>query len=438
MQENISNTAENMYKLAENLWSYNRSITGDGVRKTLSAIKKIIPDLQIVEVPSGKKVFNWVVPQEWVVRSAYIKTPDGRKICDFEKNNLHLVGYSSPINTCISLKELKKKLYSLPEMPEAIPYLTSYYKKQWGFCISEKEKDSLPEGDYEVYIDSEFIEGSLTYGEILVKGNIDKEVFMSTYICHPSMANNELSGICVTTFLAKYLTERKDLRYSYRIIFIPETIGSITYLSQNLEILKSNVIAGYNITCVGDDRNFSYLPSRNGNTLSDYVAKHVLLHEVGDYISYEWRDRGSDERQYCWPGIDLPIASMMRTKYGKYKEYHTSLDALGSVVTPKGLLGAYNIYCAALHIIERNCYPVVTTLCEPFLSRWNLYPELGNKVGVADARLLIDILSWCDGKNSVLDIADRCKCYAIKVIDNLEIAAKAGLVNLDKKRLYNN
>jgi aminopeptidase-like protein len=427
-----------MYKLAQELWPYNRSITGNGVRSTLLAVKELLPELRIIEVPTGTKAFDWIVPKEWNVKSAYIETPDGRRICEYSKNNLHLVGYSSPIKTSLDLRDLKKHLHSIPDKPDAIPYITSYYRNQWGFCISENEKRTLQDGKYNVVIESEFFEGALTYGELIIRGKSRDEVFLSTYICHPSMANNELSGPCVTVFLALSLLKKRKLNYSYRIVFVPETIGSITYLSRNLKKLKKYVFAGYNITCVGDERAYSYLPTRCGNTLSDNVAKHVLSREVGDYVAYEWRDRGSDERQYCWPGVDLPIASIMRTKYGAYDEYHTSLDTLGGVVTPNGLLGAYNVLSKALHIIDNHFYPIATTLCEPFLSRRNLYAELGNDVTVSDARLLVDILSWCDGKHSVLEISEITKCYALTIIERLETLAKFGLVNLGRKKCLSN
>lgn len=387
-----------------------------------------MPTLRIVEVPSGTKAFDWIVPKEWVVRNAYIETPNGTRICEFGKNNLHLVGYSVAVNTTLKLEELQERLHSIPEQPDAIPYLTTYYKENWGFCISDNERRSLPRGNYKVVIDTEFIHGSLTYGELLIPGRRDEEIFLSTYICHPSMANNELSGPCVTTFLALNLLERGDLNYSYRIVFVPETIGSIVYISKNLKHLKEKVYAGYNITCVGDEQGYSYLPSRAGDTISDEVARHVLEYESGDYKSYEWRDRGSDERQYCWPGVDLPIASIMRTKYGSYGEYHTSLDTLGGVVTPSGLFGAYKVISNALHILDKTSYPMSTTVCEPFLSRRSLYPELGNDIPVTEARVLLDILSWCDGSNSVLDIAKRTKLYAMEVIKHLDIAKNTGLV----------
>ena len=315
-----------IYKFARELWPINRSITGDGLRDTLQRISKHLPALKIKSVLSGTKVFDWTVPKEWTIKEAYIITPKGKKICDFSQNNLHLVGYSIPFKGEVSFDELKKHLYTLPDQPNAIPYVTSYYEKRWGFCLSQEQLDSLEIGTYKVVIESALFDGELNYGELLIKGKSDKEILLSTYICHPSMANNELSGPTVVTFLAKWLLKIGGPQYSYRIIFIPETIGSITYLSRNYKHMKDKTIAGFNVSCVGDDRAYSYVPSRNGKTISDLVAKHVLKWTDSNFVEYSWLDRGSDERQYCAPGVDLPIASILRTKYGKYPEYHTSLD----------------------------------------------------------------------------------------------------------------
>ena len=397
-----------IHALAKRLWPINRSITGDGVRETLSILKEILPELVTYEVPSGTQVFDWTIPKEWRVNDAYIVTPSGKRICEFKKNNLHLVGYSTPIQSRLSLSELQNHLYSLPNQPNAIPYITSYYKERWGFCLTHEERECLEDGEYEVFIDSELFDGGLTYGEVLIKGEASKEVFISTYVCHPSMANNELSGPCVTTFLAKKLKGLGRTKYSYRLIFIPETIGSITYLSKNIEHLKKSVVAGFNVSCVGDNRDYSYLPSRNGNTLSDQVAKHVLKYTCSTYKSYTWSDRGSDERQYCAPGIDLPIASIMRTKYGKYDEYHTSLDDLINVVTAEGLEGGFNAIWNAIEALERNVYPKVKVLCEPQLGKRGLYPTLSTKASGAEVRLMMDLITWSDGTRSLIEIAELC------------------------------
>lgn len=397
-----------IHKLAQRLWGINRSITGDGVRETLGILKEFMPNLSITEVPTGTQVFDWTIPKEWKVNDAYIITPSGNKICSFKENNLQLVGYSTPVHSKLSLSELQNNLYSLTDQPTAIPYITSYYKECWGFCLTQQQRDSLEDGEYEVFIDSELFDGSLTYGELLIKGQTDKEIFISTYVCHPSMANNELSGPTVTTFIANWLANRSNNRFSYRIVFIPETIGSITYLSRNKDRLKDNVFAGFNVTCIGDNRDYSYLPSRNGKTISDTVAKHILKNICPTYKSYKWADRGSDERQYCSPGIDLPIASIMRTKYGQYDEYHTSLDDLINVVTPEGLDGGYNALKSAIEALEQNKFPKINVLGEPQLGKRGLYPTLSTKTSSIEVRLMMDLITWSDGSKSMLEIAEIC------------------------------
>ena len=419
-----------IHNLAKKLWKINRSITGEGVRFTLEIIKKdYLQNLLIHSIPSGTKVFDWTVPMEWHVDEAYIITPDGNKICDFSLNNLHLVGYSIPFCGKIKLSDLKNHLYSLPEQPNAIPYVTSYYKEHWGFCITQKQKESLVDGKYEVVINSKIFSGNLNYGEIVVPGKSDKEVFLSTYICHPSMANNEISGPVVLTYLAKWLKDLSCRNYTYRIVFVPETIGSITYISKNFKRLKKNVFAGFNISCVGDDRSYSYLPSRNGNTISDKVAKHVLKWIEPNYKIYSWLDRGSDERQYCAPGIDLPIASILRTKFGQYPEYHTSLDDLDNVVTPKGLDGGYWALRRALELIEKNRFYKTKIFCEPQMSKRGLYPTLSTKNKVLQVREIMNLLSFCDGEHSLLDIAEKINVPAWQLYETVEKLISEDLIS---------
>jgi aminopeptidase-like protein len=420
---------EEIYKLAQRLWPIPRSITGDGVRETLNILREHIPNLIVKEVQSGDRVFDWVVPREWKIQNAYIITPSGEKICDFKKCNLHVIGYSMPIDKIVSLDELEEHLYSIPDQPDAVPYITSYYKERWGFCISHNERMTLVSGDYRVFIDSKLFTGSLTYGEMIVPGLSAEEVMLSSYICHPSMANNELSGPCVLTYLAKNLQKQNHLKYTYRIVLIPETIGSIIYLSKNLDHLKKHVVAGFNISCVGDERGYSYLPSRHGNTLSDKVAKHVLKNISPTWKCYSWSDRGSDERQYCAPGVDLPIASIMRTKYGEYSEYHTSLDDLNQVVTAKGLQGGYNAIWLAIQSLELNCYPRVNVLCEPQLGKRGLYPTLSTKSSTAQVRIMMDLLTWSDGTKDIIDIAEIIGCSAWELNTVLEQLVSVGVIS---------
>ena len=421
-----------IHNLAKRLWKIDRSITGEGVRKTLNIFKEQINNLEIKQVETGTRVFDWKVPKEWKVNEAYIITPQGEKICDFSKNNLHLVGYSIPFRGVLSLEELNIYLHSLPNQANAIPYVTSYYEERWGFCISQNQRDSLIDGNYEVVIDCELFEGNLDYGELLIEGETNHEIFLSTYICHPSMANNELSGPTVLTFIAKWLQQRTNNYYSYRFVFIPETIGSIAYISLNHEVMQKHIIAGFNISCIGDDRAYSFLPSRNGNTLSDRVAKHVLSHIDPNFLNYKWKDRGSDERQYCSPGVDLPIASIMRTKYGQYPEYHTSLDNLENVVTPSGLDGGYWAVRKAIELLELNKVYQSIFLCEPQMGKRGLYPTLSTKERDAKVKLTMDFLSYCDGFKDILEIADKLEVPAWSLYGIVSDLVKNNLIKETK------
>jgi aminopeptidase-like protein len=419
-----------IHSFAQQLWGINRSLTGQGVRDTLNLIKQHIPQLQIKSIPSNTQVFDWTVPKEWHVKEAYIIAPNGERICDFSKNNLHLVGYSIPFRGTLGLNELQKHLYSLPEQPDAIPYITSYYKERWGFCLSEDERCQLIDGDYQVIIESDLFDGELNYAELVIPGSTQEEVFISTYVCHPSMANNELSGPTVVTFLAKWLLGLESSQYTYRIVFIPETIGSISYLSLNHGEMKKNVKAGFNVSCVGDDRSYSYLPSRQGNTISDLVAKHVLHWLEPNYVKYSWIDRGSDERQYCSPGIDLPIASIMRTKYGMYPEYHTSLDNLVDVVTPAGLNGGYWALRRALELLEKNKKHRVKVFCEPQMGKRGLYPTLSTKGAHKEVRVMMNFISYCDGEHTLLQIADIIGVPSWQLYDIVEKLTKHDLIEV--------
>jgi len=406
MAENAAKIlAHEMYALCAELFPICRSITGDGFRKSLSILARHIEGLKVHEVASGTRCFDWQVPQEWNIKDAYIIAPNGEKICNFKDSNLHVMGYSTPIDRLMTLTELQKNLHSLPDQPTAIPYLTSYYHERWGFCISQEQRDQLQEGNYHVFIDSELKEGSLTYGEIILPGRSDKEIFLSTYLCHPSMANNELSGPVVTSYLAKWLAQLKNRKYSYRIIIIPETIGSITYLSRHYKEMQKKVIAGFNITCIGDDKTYSYLSSRKGNTLADQVILHVLKHKHPRFKSYSFLDKGSDERQYCSPGIDLPVCSVMRSKYGCYPEYHTSLDDM-SFISPEGLFGGYDVIKTAVECLEMNAVLSPSVMCEPQLGKRGLYPSISSKKTAAQVRNMMNFIAYCDGKLSALEIAE--------------------------------
>jgi aminopeptidase-like protein len=399
------NNNSKMYQWVKDLFPINRSLTGKGVRETLDYLSGLTPNMNIYSVKSGTKAFDWHIPDEWRIDDAYIEDSKGNRIIDFKNNNLHVVGYSIAIDDWLELDELENYLHSLPEQPDAIPYVTSYYSRTWGFCLKHSQRERLKSGRYHVVIKSEIFTGEMNYAEVIIPGRESKEVLLSTYICHPSMANNELSGPIVTTALAQWLTEQKDLKYTYRILFLPETIGSIYYLSQHYKNLQKKVIAGYVITCVGDERCFSFVPSRNGSTLSDRVAQHVLNHISPDYKKYTFLDRGSDERQYCSPGIDLPIASIMRSKYHEYPEYHTSLDNL-DFVTQAGLEGSLDLYQKVIECIENNHIIQSTILCEPQLGKRGLYPKFTTKDSMYDIEDMMNLIAYADGSNSLLDIAD--------------------------------
>ena len=415
------------YLLGKNiLFPICRSITGNGTLKTLKIIKNHFNNLKIKKIKSGTKVFDWKIPPEWNIKDAYIIDKKGNKIINFKRNNLHVVGYSSRINKFIKKKDLKHNLFYLKKQPDAIPYITSYYKKRWGFCLSYKkfkEIDSLYSDDdkFKVVINSHMNNnGNLNYGELLIKGKSKKEILISTYICHPSMANNELSGPIVSMSLINFF-KKKKLNKSLRFIFIPETIGSIAYISKNLSVLKDKIIGGYNLSCIGDERQHSCMLSKYEKSPSDEA---ILLAykklKIKKFKIYSFLNRGSDERQYNSPGIDLNITSIFRTKYTEYPEYHTSLDDF-KVVTLKGLSGGYNVAKNAIKILLDNIYPVSKILCEPQMGKRGLYPTLSVKSKRKKTKTYMDFLQYSDGSNSLnkisklinLDIKSTKKIYKI-------------------------
>jgi len=395
-----------MYSLAQKLYPLHRSITGYNNRKTLQEIKNIIP-INIKEVSTGKKVFDWVVPKEWKVKEAYIKNSSGEKIIDIKNHNLHLLSYSVNFKGKLSFKELNKHLYYLKEFPDWIPYRTCYYGNNWGFCLTYNQYKQLNTNeDYEVYIDSEHYDGSLTYGELIIPGKCEKEILLSTYICHPSMCNDNLSGTVLLTYLAKYLLECNN-NYTYRIIFVPETIGAITYLSVNdLDILKKNIIGGYVITCVGDNGKFTYLQTRQENQLTDKVTIFTLNEMCVDWNLRSYIDCGSDERQYNYPGVDLHIGSLMKTKYLEFDEYHTSGDNL-NYIKEHALNDSLNMYIKCLNIFENNFKYISNSICEPRLCVHGLWDNIGGTKNIKDKSLYIKILYYCDGKHDIIDICNK-------------------------------
>lgn len=423
---------EQMYQWASDLFPICRSLTGNGVRQTLAYLQNLLPELVIHEVPSGTKALDWVVPDEWNISDAFIADDAGNRVVDFKKSNLHIVGYSEPIDEILTLDQLEKHLFSLPDQPDAIPYITSYYKRFWGFCLSHRQRKTLRPGNYHVKIDSRLEPGHLTYGELLIPGETDQEILLSTYVCHPSMANNELSGPVVTTAIAQWIKNLPNRRYSYRILFTVETIGSIVYLSKHLEEMKQKTIAGFVVTCVGDNGAYSYLSSRLENTLADRAARHVMEKQIGGYKTYNFLDRGSDERQYCSPGIDLPVVSVMRTRYGDYPEYHTSLDNL-SLISPEGLQGGYEVIQKCIAVIEANRTYKMNVLAEPQLGKRGLYPSIGTKYSSDEIRNMMNFIAYCDGQNDLLSIAQKIDVYLGDLLGIIEKLQDSGLLQCQDK-----
>ena len=408
-------TIKKYYNIAKTkLFHINRSLTGSGVRKTLNILKKEFPKIKIKKIRSRTKVFDWNIPAEWNVTDAYVIDKYKKKIIDFKKNNLHLIGYSIPIKKNISKKELFKNLYFLKNQPKAIPYITSYYKKRWGFSISYNQykifnKRYFSDDKFKVIIKSKLNnKGTLNYAELILKGKSKKEILISTYICHPSMANNELSGPIVSMGLINYFKNIK-LNKTLRFIFIPETIGSISYLSKNIKYLKKNIIGGYNLSCIGDERQHSCMFSKYQNSPSDeaLIEAYKLL-KIKNYKVYSFLKRGSDERQYNSPGVDLKISSIFRSKYGDYPEYHTSLDNF-NLVTVKGCLGGYNVARKSIEILLKRKYPKYRIICEPQMGKRGLYPTLSKKNKKKITKSYLDFLQYADGTNSLEKISSLIK-----------------------------
>ena len=425
---------DRFYNLGKKLFPINRSITGKGTLKSLKLISKNFKKFKIKKIKSGKKVFDWKIPPEWNVEEAYILDKNNKKIIDFKRNNLHLVGYSKNTNLILTKKKLLKKLHSLKKNPNAIPYITSYYKKYWGFCVSENFKKEVlkkykPKDKFKIYINSKFNKnGFLNYGEYLLKGKVKKEILISTYICHPSMANNELSGPIVSMSLISYFSKLNNY-YSIRFLFIPETIGSIAYIFKNLKNLKKKVFCGFNISCIGDEMNHSYILSKYKNSPSDEALLLAYKKLKIEPLEFSFLERGSDERQFNSPGIDLGITSVSRTKYGEYKEYHTSLDNF-NLVTKKGIRGGFNVIKKAIEIIQSKKFPKNLVLCEPFLTKRKLYPTLSGseKININTSNIL-DFLQFSDEKNSLEKISKLTKINMNKINEIYKNLKKLKLIN---------
>lgn len=396
-----------MYKLISKLYKIPRSITGDGFRDSLDIIDKAIGGgVERFSIPSGTQVYDWRVPPEWVIRDGYIITPNGKKICQFKEHNLHILNYSAPIDKKLSLDELKEHIYTIPELPNAIAYVTSYYERRWGFCISYNELKELPDGEYHVFIDSEFKDdGELNYAHIIIPsttGNT-KEILISSYLCHPQMANNELSGPAVWSELIRWVRNLKHREYTYRFVIVPETIGSICYINRNFKTLKENVVAGFVLSCIGDDGDYSVVLSPDENSLSDIATLHTIKHITKEPKIYKFLDRGSDERQYNTPNLNLGVTTICRSLFGHFDEYHTSLDDL-DFVTSTGLEGGFSYARNLIENLEINTKYQLATTCEPNLGSRGLMSTL-SRSGIHNYTIP-NFLAYCNGKRSVIEIAD--------------------------------
>jgi aminopeptidase-like protein len=418
---------QDMYRLIERLYPICRSITGDGLRQSLRLLQEHIP-LTLHEVPSGTPAFDWAVPPEWNIRDAYIKDGSGRRIVDFQRSNLHVVGYSVPIHQRMSLAELRPYLHSLPEKPDWIPYRTAYYSKTWGFCLTHRQLEALGEGTYEVCVDSTLADGHLTYGEYFLGGESDDEVLLSCHICHPSLCNENLSGVALVTVLARALGGLSR-RYSYRFLFIPTTIGSLLWLSRNAQQV-ARIRNGLVVACVGDPGPFTYKRSRRGDAEIDRAAGHVLEQFGKPYRVIDFSPWGFDERQFCSPGFDLPVGGLSRSRHDAYPEYHTSADDL-ELVRPKHLAESFELYLSVLSVLEEN--RVFCSTCpygEPQLGRRGLYRRMG---GEADGRgrelPLLWVLNLADGKHSLLDMAERADLPFDAVLEAARVLRRCGLLN---------
>jgi aminopeptidase-like protein len=397
-------TGETAYELMRRLFPLSRSLTGDGVRATFDILAEHIP-IERTEVPSGTQVFDWIVPDEWNIRDAYVAAGDGTRVIDFRESTLHVVSYSEPVRATLPLEELRERLYTLPEQPDAIPYRTSYYSRTWGFCLPHRRLEQLEPGDYEVVIDSTLGPGHLTYGEVVLEGTGDDEVLISTYVCHPSLANDNLSGIAVATMLAKELA-RRERRHTYRIVFAPGTIGPLTWLHSNRERLD-RIAHGLTVSCIGDAGGLTYKRSRRDADVDRAVAT-VLRDSGKPHRILDWDPWGGDERQFCSPGFNLPVGTLMRTPHGEFDGYHTSADSLDRI-RPESLAEAVDTFLAVIDVLETNRrLNNLSPYGEPQLGRRGLYRSAGGAVSSPDEeKAFLWLLNLSDGAASLLDIADR-------------------------------
>jgi aminopeptidase-like protein len=430
-QKNLMEVGLELHRFASDLYPICRSITGNGIRQTLAAIQQRI-SLQISEVPSGTPVFDWTVPKEWNIRAAYIKDASGNRVLDFQRNNLHVMNYSIPVSAKMRLTELTSHLFTIPACPDWIPYRTSYYKEDWGFCLTEHQLQTMKDSEYEVYIDSTLDDGSLTYGECFLPGRVDDEVLISCHACHPSLANDNLSGLTVATSLASLLSER-DLYYSYRFLFIPGTIGAITWLARNCEA-AGRIRHGLVLTGIGDRGGFHYKKSRRGDAEIDRAAAHVLKHSGETSEILEFSPYGYDERQYCSPGFNLAVGCLMRSVWGTFPEYHTSADNL-EFISPEHLARSLRVCSGIVEVLENNKrYRNMNPYCEPHLGKRNLYRSTGGEAIPEDINARLWVLNLSDGDHSLLDIAERSG-IPFEIVDKAaKLLLENGLLSIMSER----
>ncbi len=412
-----------------------RSITGDGLRETLGYFEKFNKEFKRIKFATGEKVLGWEIPKEWNIKDAYLEHIDTEKrFAEFSKSNLHLVGYSEPMNKIISYEELLKKIHSLKTQPDLVPYVTSYYSKNWGFCLGEKTKNSLPKGDYRVFIDSTLKDGCLDLSHAILRGKDDQELFFSSYVCHPSMANNELSGPVLLNAIINYVKNTYPSNfYTYRFVMVPETIGSIAYISKYREDLKNKTICGFNLTCVGDERAYSFVQTPYKDSLADVVMNSILIDKKNVKV-YSFLNRGSDERQYCSPGLRLPVCTFSRSKFGEYPEYHTSADNL-NLVTENGMQESFEVFKTIIDAFELGIYPIVNCYGEPQLGKLGLYPNLSVKSNRNAVNKRMDILAYCDGRRSLFEISEIININLREIVNECKILNNAGLIRLSRNKL---
>jgi aminopeptidase-like protein len=425
-----------LISLVKKLFYIPRCLAGPGNRKTLSIINNYLyNNLELKYFLSGKKINSWTIPKEWHVIKGEVIGPDKKKYVDYSRNNLEVVTFSDSFSGILNLKKFKKKIHTIKELPSAIPYVTNYYSNNyWGFCMQYSKFKSLPEGEYKIDLKTKKISGKMDYGELFIEGKSKKEIIFSTYICHPQMANNELSGPAVLTYLIKNIYEykkRNKLNFSYRFLFLPETIGTISYINKNYKKLKSNFFAGYIITCVGTEHNFNFIPSHLELSLSDMIACQVLKNSKFKWRKRSFLERGSDERQWCSPGVNLPFCSIVSSKYQEYKFYHTSLDNL-NFISEKGLKKSLKIYFNIFKKFEESKFYYNDNKGEPMLSKYGLSPKISNKNSKDKKSFLtqdvLNVLAYCNGNNNLDSLAEKCNLREEKVLNIIKKLKKHKLI----------